>query len=95
MMNRHIWTVECYDIHFTNILYTFFKTMYIPQLDEVSNSYCYYIVCVCVCVWCTSPSQTRYILQHRYQHSQVTQTQVIVPKIHAKKMCNWMLDFEV
>jgi len=36
-------------------------------------------VCVCVCVWYTSPSHTRYILQHGYQHSQVTQTQVIVP----------------
>ena len=71
MTKRHIWTAECDGMYFTNILYTFFKTMYILKLGEVSNLYCYYIVCVCVCVSGVP--------------AQVTQTHIIVPNIHAKQ----------
>jgi hypothetical protein len=35
MMIRRVWSAVCDDIFFTNILYTFAETMYVPELGAV------------------------------------------------------------
>jgi len=46
MMIRRVWSAVCDDISFTNILYTFAETMYIPELGAVVDLCSYYAVCM-------------------------------------------------
>ena len=45
-MIRRVWSAVCDDISFTNILYTFAETMYIPELGAVVDLCSYYVVCM-------------------------------------------------
>jgi hypothetical protein len=46
MMIRRVWSAMCDDTCFTNILYTFAETMYIPELGAVVDLCSYYVVCM-------------------------------------------------
>jgi hypothetical protein len=46
MMIRRVWNAVCDAICFTNNLYTFAETMYIPELGAVVDLCSYYVVCM-------------------------------------------------
>ena len=46
MMIRRVWSAVRDDICFTNNLYTFAETMYIPELGAVVDLCSYYVVCM-------------------------------------------------